>query len=75
MELEVAWVVLDDKKARRVARQMGLRVTGALGVLIRAKTAGLLPEVKPVLDELHRLGFRMTPALRETTLRLAGESP
>lgn len=75
MESDVDWVILDDKKARRIARQMGLGVTGTLGVLIRAKTAGLLPEVKPVIDELSRLGFRMSPALRDTALRLAGESP
>jgi predicted nucleic acid-binding protein len=59
-ELENAVVVLDDKKARRVARQMGLRVVGTVGLLLRAKREHLVPEVKSLLESL---GARRVPAL------------
>jgi predicted nucleic acid-binding protein len=41
----VVTVVLDDRKARRVARLAGLEVTGSLGVLVQAKRGrdGCLP--------------------------------
>jgi len=44
-ELENPVVVLDDKKARCVARQMGLSVVGTVGLLLRAKREHMVPEV------------------------------
>jgi hypothetical protein len=45
-------VILDDKFAREVAKARKIRVTGTAGLLVRAKQAGLIPAVAPVLDEL-----------------------
>lgn len=75
MELGDVVIVLDDKKARRVARYAGLTVIGTLGVLLRAKQRGVLPAVRPVLTALRDAGFRMTAALGDEALRLAGEDP
>lgn len=66
-------LVSDDKKARRIARQMGLYVMGTLSVLVRAKQAGAVDQVKPLLDAMKRVGFHMTDELYQETLRLAGE--
>jgi hypothetical protein len=41
-------LILDDKKARRIAGRLGLPVTGTLAVLLRAKRQGLLPTVRDV---------------------------
>jgi hypothetical protein len=54
------WIILDDLAARHVAEAMGLPVTpappqvrvGTLGVLLLAKEAGHLTEIKPLLDRL-----------------------
>ena len=72
-ELEDPVVVLDDKKARRVARQMGLRVVGTVGLLLRAKREHMVPEVKSLLESLARGGFRLSKELHREALRLAGE--
>ena len=74
LELGEVLVLLDDKKARRIARQMGLRVIGTVGILVRAKGKGVCAQVKPILDALDNAGFRMTKSLRQEALRLAGES-
>lgn len=50
-----------------------LRVTGTLGILLRAKERGLLESVASMLDQLASLGFRLAPRLRATALRMAGE--
>jgi len=65
--------LLDDGQARRYAKMLGLMFTGTLGVLIRAKQRGLLDQVRPCLDQLQALGFRVAPALRESVLRLVQE--
>jgi len=36
-------IVLDDKKARRIARDLGLRPIGTVGVVVRAKREGIVP--------------------------------
>ncbi len=73
VELDGILAVLDDKKARRVARQMSLRVIGTLGVLLRAKRKGAIAELKSSLNALRQVGFYMTDELYQEALRIAGE--
>ncbi len=75
MESGDAVIILDDKKARRVGQQIGLKVIGTVGVLLRAKRMGVISIVQPLLDALQQAGFRMTEALYEEALRVAGEVP
>lgn len=69
-----ALMILDDTAARRHARLLGLRFTGTLGVILRAKSVGLLPAVEPVVGVFESCGFHMTERIRSEILRLAGES-
>jgi predicted nucleic acid-binding protein len=76
--LAVQWhetrVLLDERDGRRVARSLGLAVTGALGVLLRAKLQGELASLRVTLDHLEtKAGFRLSEPLRTTILREAGE--
>jgi predicted nucleic acid-binding protein len=66
-------VLLDDKDARTIAQQAGLKVVGSAGVLVAAKRGGLIPEVRPLLDAMIAQGVRIAPGVRLAALRLAGE--
>lgn len=66
-------VGLDDRQARRLAQELGLPVVGTLGILLRARRAGITPAVQPLLDALQQQGFRLHPGLYAEVLRLAGE--
>ena len=66
-------LVLDDRAARRYALAAGLEVTGTLGVLLLAKERDLLDSVRPTLDRLQRLRFRLSAATLQRVLDLAGE--
>lgn len=46
-------VLLDERKARRVAESIGLRQVGTLAVLYRAKCKGLISQLKPHLDAMQ----------------------
>lgn len=75
METATSVAVLDDRDARRVARQLGIRLTGTLGLLVDAKQRRLIVAVAPVLNELERNNFHMSPRIRETILKAVGEIP
>jgi predicted nucleic acid-binding protein len=66
-------IVLDDRRARDVAQRMDLKIIGTVGILVRAKRAGLLPWVKPLLNELTEKGFHLSESLKREALRLIGE--
>ena len=68
-----AVLLADDRQARRCAESLGLRVSGTLGVLLKAKHTGLIPQLGPVLDALDQLGFRLAQAPRRKVLALANE--
>ena len=74
LESADAVVILDDSLARRHAEVLGLRLTGTLGVLLDAKRAGMVADVKSLIDELQALGFRLSGHTRDAVLRLAGEA-
>lgn len=54
-----AVAVIDDAAARRSANALGIRLIGSLGVIVRARLAGLLPGAGPVLQDLRQAGFRI----------------
>lgn len=60
-------ILLDEKSARRIAAQRGMRVTGTLGVLGEAATRGVV-NLPAAIDRLRRTNFRCSPALMKATL-------
>lgn len=66
-------IILDDRKAREVAHRLGLKVTGTVGLLVKAKQEGVIPAILPLLDDLDANNFRISAAVRAEALRLAGE--
>lgn len=66
-------VLLDDAVARQHALKLGLRFTGTLGVLLKAKQSGLLIEIRTILDKLEGKGFRLDKKTWAAMMILAGE--
>ncbi|MEO7368632.1 MAG: DUF3368 domain-containing protein [Gemmatimonadaceae bacterium] len=53
LERKINDVLIDERPAREAAKRLGLRVSGLLGVLIRARQNGLIASVKPLLLRLQ----------------------
>ena len=60
IERSAARLILDDKKPRRVARQLNLPVTGTLAVLLNAKERGIIPKVRDTLNVLISANSRIS---------------
>lgn len=69
-----AVALIDDGLARRMAAHLGISFTGTLGVLLRAKAAGHIAVVAPIVDQLQALGFRLDAVTRTAILALAKEA-
>jgi len=73
LELNADLLLVDDRDARGLAKRLGLQVMGTLGVLALAKYKGLIPEAKPIVDELLKKGFWISRRILEEFLRELGE--
>lgn len=67
-------VIIDDWLARNIAGSLQLPVKGTLGLLLDAKKRGIVNAVRPYLDALQDLRFRVSPETRRAVLDLARES-
>lgn len=75
VEIHADAVLIAERRGYEVALQLGLRTIGILGILLRAKSAGLIPAVKPLLDALQRdAGFWLSESLRKQVLEATGEN-
>ena len=65
--------IIDDGAAKKCAQSFSIKVKGTLALLIIAKKQNLIPEVKPVMDNMIEAGFRMNFALYKKILEIVNE--
>lgn len=70
---ENALLIIDEGKGRKVAKELGISITGSLGILILAKKKRLVPLIKPIIEKIQKTNFRLSEALIEKVLELAEE--
>lgn len=73
LEKENSTLILDDFKARKVAANLGLRYTGTIGIIIKAKMNGIIPSIKPLLEKITATNFRISSEIKLQALKEAGE--
>jgi hypothetical protein len=74
VELKADSLLLDERKGREIALRLGCKTVGLLGILVEAKHTGLVPAVKPIMDELiERAGFWITASLYDRVLQAVEE--
>jgi len=73
LEIPDSILILDDFKARKVAGNLGLRFTGTIGIIIKAKLSALIPSIKPLLEKIVATDFRISAEIELQALKEAGE--
>jgi len=68
-----AVLLMDDRRARKLADRLGLRRMGSVALLGQAKHEGLIPKLKPALDALVANGIFIRQELIHAALKEAGE--
>lgn len=67
-------VLLDDALARRTAQAAGLTVRGTLGILLDARSHGLVDSVRPWISRLKQAGMWVSEDVSQRILAMAGEN-
>lgn len=72
-KMSADWVIIDEKIGRNMAEYLGLRVTGTLGILLKAKQQNWIPSFREAAQAMMRQGIRYNKSLVEKLARQVGE--
>jgi predicted nucleic acid-binding protein len=73
LETSADLILLDDAEAREKARLYHLKITGTLGILLRAKKEAKLQSFSDIIKQLLETGFWIDGALKRRLLVEVGE--
>lgn len=74
VEIKADQVLIDERRGRLIANRLNLPYTGILGILVEAKSKGLIAEVKPLLNALiNEAGFWVAEPLLNSILQMVNE--
>ena len=73
-EVAADFLLIDDKRGRKVAKINQINTIGSLGVLLQAKRLGLIPLIAPLLEQISASPVFIGADLIRTVLELAGEA-
>jgi uncharacterized protein len=75
LEKHVDFALIDEKKARKIARNIyGIHVIGSARILLEAKHAGLIPNVRDALEGMRNAGYRIHDNIINAVLEQANEA-
>ena len=73
-ELKADWLLIDERKGRRLAVQEGVPVIGLIGVMLLAKRRQLIASARMLLERLeNEAGIYLAEGIREKALKSVGE--
>ena len=67
-------VLVDERKARRVASRLGIPVIGTVGVLVAARMDSQIGPLREIFEALAVFGYRLSDELVREALHRVGEA-
>ncbi len=71
--LSKSLVIIDEKIGREYAAHFNLKLTGTIGVLLKAKELGLINKIKPLLQTMKENGIWLSHKFINKVLEIANE--
>lgn len=72
-EIDADLTIIDETLGRFHAKNASLKITGTLGILLKAKSSGYIEKIKPLFYQLKDRGIWLSDKLINRVLNLANE--
>ncbi|MDD6654313.1 MAG: DUF3368 domain-containing protein [Treponema sp.] len=71
-ELKSDVLIMDERKGRKVAEKLGIKITGTVGVLLQSYSENMISsdEIKTYLDQLKNSNIRLSESLIQKALEM-----
>ena len=73
LETNDSVLIIDERKGRKLARELNINIIGTLKILLIAKKKGIVPSVKQLIEQLEKNNFRFSKPIINEILKEAGE--
>jgi predicted nucleic acid-binding protein len=73
LDNQLPLVCIDESAGRRIARLNELKLTGSIGIILKAKSKGYITEIKPILNRMLKHGIFISSKLINLALKEANE--
>ncbi len=67
-QTEDALLIIDERKGRIIAQELGIKIIGTIGILIKAEEKGLFTNLSEIIERLEQTDFRLSPKLKQQLL-------
>ncbi len=71
MEYENNVIILDDLKARKLSKTLKLKMTGTLGILLKAKEKKIITSIENILSKMEEFNFRISVKVKNHIIQTA----
>lgn len=68
LENENSLLIIDEKKGRRIAQELGVKIIGTLGLILLAKKQNLIDSAAEFLEKLENANFHISQNLKDKLL-------
>jgi predicted nucleic acid-binding protein len=73
-EIRGSLLIIDEKRGRRVAKNLSIEIIGSLGILLKAKQKEVIKSVASMLEKIEQTNFRVSKVVKEELLKRANET-
>ena len=73
LEIKDCLLIIDEKKGRKLAKELKIKIIGTLKTILLAKQKGVITSVKSIIEQLENHNFRFAKNISEEILIEAGE--
>ena len=61
-------LVIDERKGRNIAKELGINIIGTIGILTKAKDLNIISDMNCVIADLEKNNFRISETLKNQLL-------